>query len=238
MYARATILAVDPGELGTAIRYIERTVRPHLEAQDGLRGLGCMVNADLGLCVFASYWDSLGAMIRSERAVEASRTEVLRRLDGTVTVEHYEIPVFVRRRRAQDNAAGVRLNRYECPPARIDAAIEEFRRAVVPAILNTPAICSVQVAADRTTGRGMVATAWETMDAMAASRPAIARLRASATAVTHAQVHSVEEYRMIFSTVRDGIALEAGVWVTPQIGHDDGTGARREFSEMASYWVL
>ena len=42
------------------------------------------------------------------------------------------------------------------------------------------------------------------MDALAASRRATARLRADVAAVTHFQVRSVEEYQLVFSSVRDG----------------------------------
>ena len=41
-------------------------------------------------------------------------------------------------------------------------------------------------------------------DALAASRAATARLRADAAAVAHVQVRGVEEYKLVFSSVRDG----------------------------------
>jgi predicted ester cyclase len=67
-----------------------------------------------------------------------------------------------------------------------------------------PGLCSAHMMADRATGRCIVITAWDDMDAMATSRPATARLRADAAAVTHLQVRSVEEYKLVFSSVRDG----------------------------------
>jgi limonene-1,2-epoxide hydrolase len=65
-------------------------------------------------------------------------------------------------------------------------------------------LCSAHMMTDRATGRCIVITAWDDMDALAASRPATARLRADAAAVTHLQVRSVEEYKLVFSSVRDG----------------------------------
>jgi len=203
MYARINMLAGDPAQLGDAIRYLEGTVRPHVEAQHGNRGLACLMNADLGTCVVASYWDSLDAMTSSEQAVQVSRKELVERLQGTVTVEHYEVPAFVRRSRPQAGA-GVRLSRLDCAPAGIDTVIEEFRNTGVPALMDMPGICSGHMMTDRTTGRCIVVTAWNDMDAMAASRSATSRLRASVAAVTHMQVRSVEEYRMVFSSVREG----------------------------------
>ena len=46
-------------------------------------------------------------------------------------------------------------------------------------------------------------------------------------AATPTRFRSVEEYRMVFSSVRDGIALEVGVWV-----------GQRMLPATASYWVL
>ena len=62
-----------------------------MEGQHGNRGLACLVNAELGTCVIASYWDSLDAMTASEQSVQVSRKEMTERLRGSVTVEHYEV---------------------------------------------------------------------------------------------------------------------------------------------------
>ena len=193
MHVRMNMLAGDPARMDEATRYLEGTVRPDVEAQHGNRGLACLTNADLGVCVVASYWDTLDAMTASEQAVQVSRKEVTELLGGTVTVEHYDVPVFVRRSRPQ-RGAGVRLSRVDCAPASIDAVIEEFRNTAVPALTAMPGLCSAHMMTDRATGRCIVITAWDDMDALAASRPATARLRADVAARTHFQVRAVEEY--------------------------------------------
>jgi heme-degrading monooxygenase HmoA/limonene-1,2-epoxide hydrolase len=197
------MVAGDPAQLSEAIRYMEGTVRPHVEAQHGNRGLACLANDDLGVCVVASYWDSMDAMTASEQAVQVSRKEVAERMAGSVTVEQYDVPVFVRRSRPQAGA-GVRLVRAECAPANIDAFIDEFRNTGVPSLMDMPGLCSAQLTTDRTTGRCLVITAWEDAAALAASRSATARLRSSAAELAHVQIRSVEEYRLAFSSVRDG----------------------------------
>jgi predicted ester cyclase len=63
----------------------------------------------------------------------------------------------------------------------------------------------------------MVITAWQDRDALAASRAATARLRTDAAAVTHVQVRGVEEYQVVFSSVREGdthslIERETELW--------------------------
>jgi heme-degrading monooxygenase HmoA/limonene-1,2-epoxide hydrolase len=203
MHVRMNMLAGDPARLDEATRYLQETVRPSVEDQHGNRGLACLTNEDLGVCVVASYWDTQDAMTASEQAVQVPRKELAELLMGTVTVEHYEVPVFVRRSRPQAGA-GVRLGRMDCAPGAMDAMIEEFRITGVPALMEMRGLCSAQIMADRSTGRCVVVTAWEDMEALAASRPATARLRADVAERTHLQVRAVEEYKLVFSSVRDG----------------------------------
>jgi predicted ester cyclase/quinol monooxygenase YgiN len=203
MHVRLNMLAGDPAQLGEVTRYLEGTVRPHVEALHGNRGIACLVNADLGVCLIASYWDSIDAMTASEQAVQVSRKEITERLRGTVTVEHYDVPVFVRRSRPQAGA-GVRLGRFDYAPASADAIIEEFRNTGVPALMDQAGLCSAHMMIDRANGQGIVITAWDDMAAMAASRAASARLRATVAEVTHIRIRSVEEYTLVFSSVRDG----------------------------------
>jgi heme-degrading monooxygenase HmoA/predicted ester cyclase len=203
MHVRMNMLAGDPARLDDATRYLEGTVRPHVEAQHGNRGLAFLTNEGLGVCLVASYWDTHDAMTASEQAVQVSRKEMTELIGGTVTVEHYEVPVFVRRNRPQAGA-GVRLTRLDSPPDGMEAAIEEFRNTAVPALMEMRGLCSAQLMVDRATGRAIVVTAWEDMDALTATRSDVARLRANQTAVTHSQVRTVEEYKLVFSSVRDG----------------------------------
>lgn len=203
MHARLNILAGDPALLTEATRYLEGTVRPHVESQHGNRGLACLVNAEIGTCAIASYWDSLDAMTASEQAVQVSRKEMSERLRGSVTVEHYEVPVFARRSRPQ-RGAGVRLTRIECPAGHIDAFIEEFRGTAVPALMDMPGMSSAHLLTDHVTGRCIVITSWEDMSALAANRAATARLRADMSEQLRLQIRGVEEYALVFTSVRDG----------------------------------
>jgi len=203
MHVRMNMLAGDPARLDEGARYLEGTVCPHVEAQPGSRGLAFLTNADLGLCVIASYWDSVDAMTASEQAVQVSRKEMTEIMMGTVTVEHYEVPVFVRRSRPLAGA-GVSMLRIEGNPATLDAIIDEFRNTGVPGVMDMRGLCSAQLLVDRATGRSLVVAAWEDAAAMAASRAEAARLRADLIALTHAQLRSVEEYRLEFSSVREG----------------------------------
>jgi len=203
MHVRINMLAGDPAKLSEATRYLEGTVRPDVEARHGNRGIACLVNADLGTCVVASYWDSDDAMTASEHDVQVARKEMTEMMRGSVTVEHYEVPVFVRRSQPASGACA-RLTRIECAPGHIDALIEEFRNTAVPELLDMRGLASAHLLTDRTSGRCIVLTAWDDTAALAASRAASARLRADVAGTVHLQVRGVEEYTLAFTSVRDG----------------------------------
>lgn len=216
MHARINMLAGDPAQLSEAARYLEGTVRPHVEGQPGNRGLAFLVNQDLGTCVIASYWDSLDAMTASEQAVQVSRKEIAERLQASVTVEHYEVSVFLRRARPPEGA-WARLARIDCGSADMDSFIEEFRTSAVPSFMELNGLCSAQLVTDRASHQCVVVTAWQDRAALEANRAATARQRANAAALTHVQVRGVEEYQIMFSSIRDGdtrslIEREVELW--------------------------
>ena len=114
------------------------------------------------------------------------------RVRGSVTVEHYDVPVFARRNRPE-RGAGVRLTRIECPPGNISAFIEEFRGSGIPALMDMPGMASAHLLTDTATGRCIVVTTWQDMTALAANRAATARLRADVSENLRLQVRSMEE---------------------------------------------
>ena len=202
MHIRMHVLVGDPARLSAAARYLEATVRPHVEEQPGNMGLSVLTNAELGACVVGSYWDTPAAMAASEHAIEVPRKELAEMIRGTVMVEHYEVAVLRQHSRPHPGA-GFRFTRVDCDPADVGAAIEEYRSTAVSALMEMPGLLSTQFLADRGSGHCIAVTAWEDRAALAANRSAAAVLQADVAAVTHAQVPMVAEYTLAFSSVRD-----------------------------------
>lgn len=216
MYVRIYALTGDPARLGAATRYLEEKLRPQVEAQPGSRGMAVLSNADLGICMISTYWDSADAMAAGERAVEVPPKEVTEMMGATVAAEQYEVPVFIRKGRPGPGA-GVRMTRIDCDPAEISTAIEEFRHRTGPALLDMPGLDSAQFLVDRGTGRGIAVSTWEDMEILASTRSRVAALRTDLATVTRAQVRGVQEYMLNFSTVREGdnislIEREVTLW--------------------------
>ena len=203
MHVRMNMLIGDPARVDDVTHYLEDTVRPHVEAQPGCRGLAVLTDADLGVTMVNSYWESAEAMAASEHAVQTSRKEAIELAHGMVTVEHYEVPIFVRRSRP-GRGAGVRITAIEGDPVDLDLTIQAFRDTALPRLLEMPGMASTQLLVDRQTGRVLVISAYETAEDLAASRAKAARLRADTMAKTHATVRSVQEYTLLSTTVREG----------------------------------
>lgn len=203
MHARMNMIIGDPAKVADVTRYLELTVRPHVEAQAGCRGLAVATDSDLGMTMVATYWETAEAMAASEHAVQTSRKEATELADGTVAVEHYEVPVFMRRSRPPADA-GVRVTTMEGDPADLDAAIEAFQDTAVPRLREMPGLCSAQVLVDRASGRFLVISAYESAAALTASRGAVARMRADVLARGHGNIRSIQEFRLLSTSVREG----------------------------------
>jgi quinol monooxygenase YgiN/predicted ester cyclase len=210
------MLIGDPARIDDVTHYLEHTVRPHVEAQPGSRGLAVLTNKDLGVTMIASYWESAEAMAISEHAVQTSRKEATELANGVVTVEHYEVPIFLRRSRPQAGA-GVRISTIETDPADMETLIQAFRETALPGLARMSGLCSAQMMTDRSTGRCLVIVAYENAEALAASRAGVARLRADTLAKAHATMRWVQEISLVFTSVREGgtnslIERETELW--------------------------
>jgi steroid delta-isomerase-like uncharacterized protein len=218
MHARMNTLIGDPARIDDLTHYLETTVRPHVEAQPGCRGMAVLVEKELGVTIVGSYWDTAEAMAASEQTVQTSRKEATELANGVVTVEHYEVPVFLRRSRP-GAGAGVRITTVEGDPAQMDITIQAFRDTALPALQTMPGVCSSQLLVDPTTGRSLTITAYDDAEALAASRAGISRVRTDTLAKTHATVRSVQEFSLLSTSVREGsttalIQREAELWNT------------------------
>ncbi|WP_236791112.1 ester cyclase [Amycolatopsis sp. GM8] len=201
MYARMNLLIGDPARIDDLTRYLEETVRPHVEAQPGCRGMAILTDAELGQTLVGSYWDTAEALATSEQAVQTSRKEAVEMTAGAVTVDEYEVPVFLRLSHPR-RGAGIRIAMIEGTPGQLDETVRVFRERGLPVLRTMRGLCSAQVLTDRDSGRCLIITAYDDKNTLRASRADVARMRADALATTQGVVRSVQEFTLVSSTVR------------------------------------
>jgi heme-degrading monooxygenase HmoA len=201
LHARLNLITTDPALLRESISYVEDEVRPVVESQPGNLGLSLLAGPELGIAILESFWASDYALVHSEPAVAPARSEMVRRVKGTVTVERYQIPVFEREAPLR-GGEGVRLTRMEVEPSGIDDAIEVFGDTAVPLLAETAGFHSALLFADPASGHLISETVWRDRQALAASGSAAAVVRAEAIAATNCVIRAVEEYIQVFSSAR------------------------------------
>ena len=66
--ARVNLITADPDRMADTIGYIKTSVRPAVESMDGSLGLSLLyANAEIGVAVLESFWESRKALIHSEQ---------------------------------------------------------------------------------------------------------------------------------------------------------------------------
>ncbi|MCZ2859971.1 antibiotic biosynthesis monooxygenase [Blastococcus sp. VKM Ac-2987] len=81
-------------------------------------------------------------------------------------------------------------------PDRIDAGIADVRDNVMPAVSGMDGCVGLSMLCDRDSGRCIVTTAWESEEAMAATREAVRRMREQATEQFGAPEPEVREWEI------------------------------------------
>jgi len=89
-----------------------------------------------------------------------------------------------------------RTTTISADPARVDAGIADVRNNVLPAVSGMDGCTGLSMLADRNSGRCIVTTAWETQEAMAATREAVRRMREQATEQFGAPAPEVREWEI------------------------------------------
>ncbi len=201
MHAGFNLITGDPLRLGDAITYLESTVRPLAESQPGSLGVSLYAVPELGLAVLETFWRSGDDLQDSDYALAGSRSEAARRAAGTVTVEHYSVPVF-EQLRPVIAGAGVRVTRMDVATSSIEDAVEVFGDTEVPWLAEEAGCSSVLFLVDRGSGRAIGETVWKDARALAASRSAAAAERVRAAGTAGCVIRAVQEGTLILSSAR------------------------------------
>ena len=89
-----------------------------------------------------------------------------------------------------------RTTTISADPSRLDEGIADVRDNVMPAVSGMDGCVGLSMLCDRTSGRCIVTTAWETEEAMAATREAVRRMREQATERFGAPAPEVREWEI------------------------------------------
>lgn len=192
MFARSSTFHGRPGNIDAGIRYVEDEVVPMLDRTEGCRGLSLLVDRETGYCIATSSWDSEEAMGASDEQLRSLRDRGKDILGASLQVDSWEITVMHRSHHGE-------CCRVSWIEGDLDAMAETFRVAIMPRLEELDGFCSASMLVDRMAGLCCVTTAWESREAMEASRAAADDLRSRAASDSEGIVVEVHEFDLAYA---------------------------------------
>ena len=201
MYARSSTVRGNPQSIDAATAYLRDKVMPAVLALDGYVGLSMLADRDSGRCIATTSWATEPAMHDSEGPLHALRQRYAVLLGGRPEVQEWEIGILHRRRPAPEGAA-CRVVWSRGDPDSGDRVLDAFRMTVLPRMEELPGFCSLSLLGNRDTGRAVLATVYETRDAMSRATATVGPMRAEFTRSMGGEITEVGEFDLVLAHLR------------------------------------
>jgi heme-degrading monooxygenase HmoA len=201
VYARSTTINAQPVSIDAGIAHIRDEVLPALRELEGFVGLSMMLDRESGRCIATSAWANDDAMRASAGGVEPIRRRAAEILGGSPEVEDWDIAVMHRDHPTHEGAC-VRSAWLQTDPSGIDTLIDTYSMEALPQIEELDGFCSASFMVNRTTGRAVSSTCFESRAAMDAGREAASRIRTAGTRKADATVLDVGEFGLAVAHLR------------------------------------
>ena len=201
MYARSTSIQAQPSNIDAGIAYVRDEVMPALQAMDGYVGLSLLVDRESGRCIATSAWETEDALRMSTEQAAPLRDRAAELFGGDVTVDPWEIGVLHRDHRS-DEGACVRATWIKMPPDQVERAIEFYKTSVLPSLEDLDGFCSASWLINRSSGRGVSSTTFDSQEAMERNREQAKELRNTRTRELGADIVDVGEFELAIAHLR------------------------------------
>lgn len=200
MYARATTFQARPGSIDDGIAFCRDEVLPLIRDIDGCIGLSMMVDRKTGRCIATSAWETHEAMRASNEKLTAIRDRAGEILGADPEVEEWEIGGLHRDHRTADGAC-TRVSWMDGEPGQSDRMVEVFR-GVMATLESWDGFCSASLMVNRSTGRAVITTTWDSVAALEQTRPMADQTRAKAADDSGTRISEVEEFELAVAHLR------------------------------------
>lgn len=201
MHARSITIMADPSKLDAGIAYVRDEVQPMITQMDACTGLSLVVDRDSGHAIVTSAWRDEAAMKASDAGLVRVRARGSEILGGEPRAEEWEVAVMHR-----DHAASAgsccRVSWMRLHSGEIDRAIRVYTTGILPSVEQLPGFCSASLLVDRLTGRACASTAFDSREAMEASRDQAWTIRESGAREAGVDVTDVVEFDLAIAHLR------------------------------------
>jgi heme-degrading monooxygenase HmoA len=192
VYARSTSFHGMPASIDAGIRFVESEVAPMFSRMEGCRGLSMLIDRETGECIVTSSWETEDAMRASDEQVLPIRVRGREIFGGSIQVDEWEVAVMHRTHHGE-------CCRVSWLQGDLSAMTDSFRDGILPELEETPGFCSASLLMDPAGGVGCATTAWDSREAMEASRSSADEMRIRAATDSDGQIVRVQEFDLAYA---------------------------------------
>jgi quinol monooxygenase YgiN len=202
VHARSTTIQAQPASIDAGIAHTRDEVMPALQEIDGCMGVSLLVDRDSGRCIATSSWESEEAMRASADRAKQVRDRAAQTFGGNIEkIEEWEIAVLHRDHRSHEGAC-VRATWIKGDPAQADRNIEIYKTSVLPALENLDGFCSASLLVDRSSGRAVGSTTFDSREALERSRDQAKSIRDERSREMGVDIVDVREFELAIAHLR------------------------------------
>jgi heme-degrading monooxygenase HmoA len=202
VHARSSTVQAQPSSIDDGIAYVRNETLPAVQAIDGCVGMSLLVDRESGRCIATTAWETDEALRASAQKASQLRDRAAQQLGGNVEkIEEWEIAVLHRDHQSREGAC-VRATWVQGEPAQMDQNIEFFKASVLPELESLDGFCSASLLVDRSSGRAVASTTFDSREAMERNRPQSDTLRDAKTQEAGVELVDEGEFELAVAHLR------------------------------------
>ena len=199
MYARTTAITAAPSTLDAGLAYVRDEVWPAVQRMQGCLGMSMIIDRETGRGITTTSWDTEEALHASRDMVTPLRSRAAELMSAAPpTVEEWEI-ASMHRTHATHPGTCVRAAWSRVPPNQVDRALGFYKDVLLPQFEGLDGFISASLLIDRAKGRAVTAVAYDTREAMEATRDHADYLRARSTQEASVEFLDVGEFDLVMA---------------------------------------
>jgi len=202
VHARSTTIQAQSSSIDDGIAYMRNDLMPELENIDGYVGISLLVDRESGRCIITAAYETEDAMNAAAEKANQLRSRAAEIFGGNVEkVEPWEIGVLHRDHQSADGCC-VRATWIKVPPDQANRAIDFYKTSVLPSLEGLEGFCSSSLLIDRSSGRAVSSTTFDSRGAMERNREQAKELRNTRTRELGADVLDIGEFELALAHLR------------------------------------
>ena len=204
MFVRASFFKGTGPQLDAAVALIRDRLEPSLRTQAGFVGNVTLLDRESGQGTSATYWQTVADMSAAEDMGVAARTEAGERAGvQIIDIDRFE-HILLDRVAPPSGSGFIRTTELRGSPDRIDALRAALDKSV-SVLRSRRGYRAAVMAVNRTTGRVLLSSVWETAANRDAPDPELGRVREEAARVVGSPPPRIVRSEIVLSTLNPAL---------------------------------